>query len=362
MIYLIEIPKCKYDSDGKVIEYFQALKIGYTNDEELDITKNKRLVTYRSYYGSSMKLLKIIPNATEEQEKKLHYKFKDYLVEGNEWYSYNDEIVNFISNVTLEELTKLPGKVKREAIYKTKTIIKNVLKYIVSTEEEIELISDSIFLALGNNITSEDVVVDYISNSRNDLDLTKYVDHKRKEKTKIYDEDPSINSELVEFFDQYYSKTKITEKLQLLCECNLSEGIINIILTQIPDSDIIKSYYLMLGPQKLRALGYNYTYIKKELGIVSFSPEVLINTIYSNFKVGEKWKVSDIKEKLANLYNSISYKKTPKATDLEEFFEVKECKIPIIDENGNKKRTRGYELIKSYELEMRIKLEQMNKN
>ena len=169
-----------------------------------------------------------------------------------------------------------------------------------------------------------------------------------------------INKLVMDFMKIYETKKNMAEKFKLLCENEFSKEEMEVILSQLVDSDIVKSYYLILGPQKLRALGYNYTYIKNELGIVSFSSEVLINTIYSNFKIGEKWKVSDIKEKLANLYKSISYNKTPKATDLEDFFEVKECKISITDKSGNKKRIRGYELIKSYELEMRTKLELIN--
>ena len=181
---------------------------------------------------------------------------------------------------------------------------------------------------------------------------------------KKFSTNDSINLEVKNFFNTYETINTAQNKLRYLCNfCKTASiDLMNNILAQIPDSDVIKSYLIALGPNRLYELGYNFTKIRKELGIVTFSPEVLINTIYSNFHVGDKIKASEAKEKLSNLYKSISYKKSPMATDLEEFFEVKECKISIIDENGNKKRTRGCELVKSYELEMRIKLEQMNKN
>ena len=171
----------------------------------------------------------------------------------------------------------------------------------------------------------------------------------------------TLNQEVEGFFKIYDGFTTMYDKLKYLCNCTFSKEIIDCILSQISDSDEIKSYYLSIGPSRLKELGFSITRIRKELGIVLFSPEVLINTIYSNFHVEDKLSLLEIKSRLSDLYSTISYNKTPKATDLEEFFEVKECKVLVIDENGNKKRSRGYELVKSYELEMRIKLEQMEK-
>ena len=362
MIYLIEIPRCKYDNDGNVIEYFQILKIGYTNDEESDINKNKRLMTYRSYYGSSMKLLKIIPNATEEQEKKLHYMFKDYLVEGNEWYSYEKDIIDYLNSVTLEELDNLPlapSMIEKDLII-TKTETRNILSYIFDSMDEVDKVMKDVIKFVGILNLNEKSILDYLE--KNKIDCSNYLDHKKKVETSIFTKDPELNKVIVKFFNKYNKFTTFYFKLKYLCECNLSSEAISCILSQISDSDEVKSYYLSIGPTRLKELGFSITRIRKELGIVLFSQEVLIDTIYSNFHIGNKLSLLEIKNRLSDLYSTISYKKTPKATDLEEFFEVKECKVLVTDENGNKKRSRGYELIKSYELEMRIKLEQMNKN
>ena len=170
-----------------------------------------------------------------------------------------------------------------------------------------------------------------------------------------------INNEVSFFFNKYDQLTTIKDKLKLLCESGLSKDAEKIILAQISDSDEIKSYYTTLGPQRLHELGYNVTLIRKELGIVTFSPELLIDTIYHNFQIGNKLVLTDIKAKLVNLYSSISYDKNPKATDLLDYFEVRECLIPIVDDLGKKKRVRGYELISSKEMELRVKLDLMNK-
>ena len=169
-----------------------------------------------------------------------------------------------------------------------------------------------------------------------------------------------INSIVINFMKSYELKTTIVDRLRMLCECELPEEIFNIIMAQIVDSDTVKSYYIALGPEKLKSFGYNLTYIKKELGIVTFSPEVLVNTIYSNFHVGEKYLLSNLKNTLSNLYYSISYKATPKAIDILNYFEVKEFKVTA-EIDGVKKRVRGYELISSKELEFRAKLDLMKK-
>ena len=153
-----------------------------------------------------------------------------------------------------------------------------------------------------------------------------------------------INQEVEMFFKNYEQLTTMKAKLKLLCECGLPSSAIDIILSQIQDSDEIKSYYISLGPKRLKELSYNITYIKKDLNIVTFSEQLLENEIYKNFKVGDKLLLSDIKEKLANIYSSINYTATPKASDLSNYFIVKPITITII-ENGNKKRSNGYELL-----------------
>ena len=159
--------------------------------------------------------------------------------------------------------------------------------------------------------------------------------------------DDIINQEVSDFMRIYDSyKTKF-EKLRLLCEYGLSRDAIRIILGQIADSDEIKSYYTALGPDRLKALGYNVTKIKRELGIVVFSQDLLRQEIYSNFKEGDKKSLVYIKNLLSSIYSSVNYQSTPKATDLGNYFELKECLVPIIDVDGKKKRVRGYELLRS---------------
>ena len=159
--------------------------------------------------------------------------------------------------------------------------------------------------------------------------------------------DDIVNRDVIRFFCIYDTLTTMHDKLKMLCEYNFISDIeLNIVLGQIADSDEVKSYYLALGPKKLKALTYSKTYIKKELGIVTFSKELLINTITLNFNPGEKYSLSDLKVKLGNLYNSINYDATPKASDIENYFDVKSVVMYEKKEDGTRKQIRGYELLK----------------
>ena len=64
--------------------------------------------------------------------------------------------------------------------------------------------------------------------------------------------------------------------------------------------------------------------------------------IYKEFNVGGIYTSKNIKSKLGIIYSSFGISKTPKATDLEDYFEVKSVLIPN-PETG--KRDKGFKLI-----------------
>ena len=157
-----------------------------------------------------------------------------------------------------------------------------------------------------------------------------------------------LNNQVSKFLKHYQETTTKKDRLILLCELgeiDENKEVINLVLSQLQDSDEIKSFYINLGWNKIKSLGYNVTLIKKELSIISFSPELLQEKIYSDFREGEKLLLVEIKDKLTDVYSSINYQKTPKAIDIKEFFEVKEYMTTITIED-KKKRVHGYELIK----------------
>ena len=339
MIYLIETTY--YNKETK--EVLDLFKIGYTEDSKRD----RRFQIYR-LHNPGFKLLYEIPDLSEDIEKRVQYKFRDLKYEdyGNEWFYYSDDIINFfkdIDNIDLESLPKNPIRGSKE-FKRIKNECREVLSYFFNTRDTEEHLK-SIISEIKDQL-SKDYVIEYLrKDSRiGSKKVDRYFEVLRCRESGIYCEDDMVNQEVSEFLRVYINLNTMKDKLKLLCEYGLSSDAIDIVLGQIADSDEIKSYYTTLGPDRLRALSYSKTFIKKELNIVTFSQDLLEKSMYLEFKEGDKLSLVDIKTKLTNIYDSISYDRKAKATDLENYFEVKKCTINFPD-----KRVNGLEIIKKKE-------------
>ena len=338
MIYLIKSSEYKELSDGS-IESFFLLKIGYTEDSN----KNTRFSQYRMH-NPTCKILYEVPGLTEEDEKNVQYRFRKYLYPeyGMEWFEYNKEIVDFFSdpNVAknIKSLPKCPVLEHRE-LTKLKKEVKVILEILNGIDKSIDIkyLYKEVF---NRKLRSIDLVYEFLELSidKNILDKCKYLLECRE--TSMYCKNPEVNKEVSKFLNEYQELKTYYDKIKLLCEYGLSEQSIQIVLGQL-GGDEIASHYIALGPERLKKLYYNKTNIKKELGIVVFSKELLVNTILSRFIIGDRIPNSDIKDTLGNLYESINYTATPKAIDLEEYFEVKKCKITLLD----KTRVNALEIV-----------------
>ena len=339
MIYLIK--SAGYDENENLIH---LLKIGYTEDSRKDI----RFMAYK-LHNPTCKILYEIPSLSEDIEKRIQYKFRDYKYKeyGNEWFYYNDDVINFfrdIDKVDLESLPKSPMSEKRD--YKRfRKMVKEFVPWIIADIKDRNEYVKKIIDELGSNLNSIQDILDYVIKDYGEDSISKYLEVTKKKEMKVYSEDSKINSEIIKFINTYETLTTIYDKLKMLCEYPVSKEVIQIVLDQIADSDEIKSYYLLLGPDRLKKLHYNITNIRRELGIVTFSPELLNNTIHQNFNPGEKYTLANLKAKLGDLYSSISYTAVPKANDILEYFEVKEVQNTMLVD-GVKKRIRSYELLK----------------
>ena len=141
------------------------------------------------------------------------------------------------------------------------------------------------------------------------------------------------------FLEKFNSLTQFSHKLKLLCETEFLDNEIALVLDQIPVT--YKSYYNVLGPLKCKALKYQKGELDKELSIRTFNVSDLKKEIQKRFSIGEIYPRKDIKTILESLYIEHGYIKTPKATDLLEFFEVQECKKQI-----NGKRDECFKIIR----------------
>ena len=138
--------------------------------------------------------------------------------------------------------------------------------------------------------------------------------------------------------DQLYSQKYLPDKLRYLC--SLDESMANSLLPHLPESFV--NYYTVLGPDKMRALRYNTTDIKRVYEEIMGDQGIDIAPLIQNsFTVGEKYTKSKVKDILKKLYTSVGYSKTPRAVDLGDYFIIKDCKIPRSDGG----RDNGYEIV-----------------
>ena len=117
--------------DESIPSFEFILKIGYCRDD--------REKTWTAIYiteNPTIKTLFTIPGGTEQDEKNLHHHFRKYLVYGNEWFSYNQEILDFFTTHTtkesLEELDTYYSKKKLMELEQLKNarFLENKQKYI----------------------------------------------------------------------------------------------------------------------------------------------------------------------------------------------------------------------------------------
>lgn len=345
MIYLIK--SAGYGDDNK---YIDLLKIGYTDES----VKDKRFNLYK-LHNPTCKVLYEVLEGTEDHEKRIQYKFKDLLYPdyGREWFYYSEEIIDFfedIQNNGLDIVLNLPKGASNKSTYLTyRNKIKDILYSIygfyreennISPKESLEdTMKDyysKLIVELGDKITIESEVLEYIKKDFGDTLVNKYI-----ENNKLF----QSSQEISRFMEEFSKLDTFKKRLRFFCNYELSDIEKNIILNQLGEHDNIRSYYTTLKPNRLKSLGYNRTYIERELGVVVFNKELLVKTIFQNFKIGDKISLLEIKNRLVNLYLGINYKAVPKSTDLNEYFDTKEVKVTKTLSDGVKKRVKALELV-----------------
>ena len=127
-------------------------------------------------------------------------------------------------------------------------------------------------------------------------------------------------SEVSRFLEDFNNLSDFSHKMRALCESGFSDYEISAILDQIPLT--YKKYYLVLGPERCKALGYNVTFVRKEYEDTIMDKGDMKREIYRTFEVGKIYSNKDVKNKLTEIYNSYGYNKIPKANDLESYFKV----------------------------------------
>lgn len=145
--------------------------------------------------------------------------------------------------------------------------------------------------------------------------------------------------ELEKFFKEYKEQKGRIYKLKYLCEYCERAG--NTSILQHIEEKRFSDYINVLGLDACKAVWYNTYLLDKKLSVMSFDVTKIKEELSKEFEVGQSYTKADIKEKLSEIYKKLSYKASPKATDLEEFFELKPCLITV-----DGKRVNGFKILK----------------
>ena len=152
--------------------------------------------------------------------------------------------------------------------------------------------------------------------------------------------DLEITEEITKFQDKFQTASTQKKKMKVLCTEEISEAALPSILNLVPE--YMKRFYILLGPERCRSLGYDYSKMTYEVEHVKLKDDAILNKIYQEFSVGIKITKAEAKAKLVKLYQEVGYGKTPKAVDLQEWFEIKRAQIK---DQVTGKFSEGFELL-----------------
>ena len=144
---------------------------------------------------------------------------------------------------------------------------------------------------------------------------------------------------LEDFFKEYEQVKGREKKLQFICDYYFAGNSIRNIVDLVTEKRF-KEYLTILGPEKCKSVWYKTSELDKKLNIISFEDDKIFEEIDKEFNVGESYTNTYIKTKLSEIYKRIGYKSSPKATDLNNYFDTKKC---LIQEGS--KRVNGLKLI-----------------
>ena len=324
MIYLIK----SYLPLGKYI-----YKVGFTNN----------MVRRFNHYFYANPGFEIVSTREGDEilEKLLHYylyhKGFQYKKNGklDEWFLGNTEVRN-IFHYSREKIEKELWK-HREEIFNpggSSTDYK-IFEYLYQKNKE--------------DFIGEKYIIDGYKKVRGtsakDIDIIFWEMYFLKNKSNIRDDIKSISDKIVsDFLDNHFYRTgRFEEQMRMYCEfCDTYGGnqdIMSSLDYKIKDSKY-KGFYTFYGSKGCKAKEYRKIELEKEF---QDALKEDIDMVYTSFIVGEKYTLKEVKSVLSKVYSSQGLSKSPKASDLENYFELS----PVLLTNPKtKKREHGYKIIK----------------
>lgn len=338
MIYVIV--SAAFSKEDSYTEYENIIKIGYSKDEKR--VHEGRFASYVTQNPTCKILYKIL-GGTEKDERDLHRLFKRFRKTCNksrEWFEYRKEILEFFrTHTTIESIRKeikklggrekLTGKRYKENLSKSLPV---VWPYIVSIREVVGELDYSI-------------LEDYSEGTNCEEWIKVYYPDESKEIIKYYKETQSrLTSKMKECIEYLRNPANgyVCDRLRYLCENeDFTEEEKKVIAQQT--SEKFDQYYNMVGPKRCAELGYNTTGVRNEIKNLLADEEKLCNLIYESFLKGGRYSKADIKKRLGEIYEECGITSTPKATDLNKYFKIKDILFTSPDDKT--KKINGFEIL-----------------
>jgi hypothetical protein len=290
-------------------------KIGYAADV------NKRFLQYE-YHCPGIELVSTKPG--ERLEESLYHKyfhsFPQFFIGyyKDEWYITSDILGSFIQKA----FEDVPVENMKDVVWENRD--KVLSKYSQGDKE----IWDSLRKNY-ESLTSSDI----------DRRMSKV---KEDSPTDLMLKDDS--EEIREFADLFKKERHFDLKLRLYCEFRENHKNNQEVSTKVAEylkGFPFETYYSYFGIKGCRAQGFRFDRLSKMLND-KINKDSLTAVIYQSFALKETYSVKDIKNILKAIYDSLGINKTPKATDLLEYYNVLERKMT---DSVTKKRIASYQFI-----------------
>ena len=305
-----------------------VLKIGYTADKN----SKKRFESYKNH-NPFFEILFTISGGTEEDEKNLHYKFKSYLISGREWFSCEQEILDFFTtHKTKESLTEIKRENCDEFFKYKKKYINPVLHNLKVNMIEYIIVQENLLNKI-KSLRYESAINNYFKSNYPDID---------------FNTPEIISKEAQKILQEFENQKFFTGKMKYLYSLHMDEDIAKQVLDNIYDTHYAK-YYWTIPANRAGSLSYQKGELEKEYQAIisgeklSLEEEKAKEKILQTFLVDNKYSKPDIKEMLRKIYEDCGYDKAPKASDLEQYFEIKLCKATTLSTG---KQDNGFKIIK----------------
>ena len=285
---------------------------------------------YGAYYGEEgYQVLHVYKGYFTQKEDEFAIKqyLKKYSLFGNEWFKCCQEVLGFFNTYDTSE--KLKKKISEIPVTKKSTerayhkVDFMLLDYIVQTYysdllDKFEIRNKQEELKKILREYSKKNQYNYLKKNY-EFDLESY---NKYVKSKL----EGATQKACELAIEFNGVGDTSRKLRMLVELESLEGItkrdISGFLELIPPK--FKEYYTIIGPDFIKQHSCNEAEIKKEWIKQRTNKAIdIASEIYKIFEVGKRYTKADIKEILKKLYSKLGYQKTAKASDLEQYFEVK---------------------------------------